>query len=158
MILVVGASVAASATSLVGRRFVLPTYRWAADRTRTASRRSRVLARSPLATVAHSLTDHAAWLVCTPGVRVVTDLSAPPPILSLLSSNNSSNMGKGLSKLLGLGKGKEHRIVMLGLDNAGKTTTLYKIKLGEVVQTTPTIGNVSLSLSLAMVASLSLSL
>ena len=49
-------------------------------------------------------------------------------------------MGKGLSKLLGLGKGKEHRIVMLGLDNAGKTTTLYKIKLGEVVQTTPTIG------------------
>merc|ERR1711963_1141161 len=29
---------------------------------------------------------------------------------------------------------------MLGLDNAGKTTTLYKIKLGEVVQTTPTIG------------------
>jgi len=67
-------------------------------------------------------------------------------------------MGKGLSKLLGLGKGKEHRIVMLGLDNAGKTTTLYKIKLGEVVQTTPTIGNVSLSLSLAMVASLSLSL
>ena len=29
---------------------------------------------------------------------------------------------------------------MLGLDNAGKTTILYKQKLGEVVQTTPTIG------------------
>lgn len=29
---------------------------------------------------------------------------------------------------------------MLGLDNAGKTTILYKLKMGEVVQTTPTIG------------------
>jgi hypothetical protein len=37
-------------------------------------------------------------------------------------------------------KGKEQRIVMLGLDNAGKTTILYKLKMGEVVQTTPTIG------------------
>ena len=32
------------------------------------------------------------------------------------------------------------RIVMLGLDNAGKTTVLYKLKLGEVVTTIPTIG------------------
>ena len=32
------------------------------------------------------------------------------------------------------------RIIMLGLDNAGKTTTLYKLKLGEVVTTIPTIG------------------
>ena len=29
---------------------------------------------------------------------------------------------------------------MLGLDNAGKTTILYKLKLGEVVTTIPTIG------------------
>ena len=29
---------------------------------------------------------------------------------------------------------------MLGLDNAGKTTVLYKLKLGEVVTTIPTIG------------------
>lgn len=29
---------------------------------------------------------------------------------------------------------------MLGLDNAGKTTILYKLKLNEVVTTTPTIG------------------
>ena len=49
-------------------------------------------------------------------------------------------MGKGLSKLFGLGKGKEQRIVMLGLDNGGKTTILYKLKMGDVVQTTPTIG------------------
>ena len=32
------------------------------------------------------------------------------------------------------------RILMLGLDAAGKTTVLYKLKLGEVVTTIPTIG------------------
>ena len=32
------------------------------------------------------------------------------------------------------------RILMIGLDNAGKTTVLYKLKLGEVVTTLPTIG------------------
>lgn len=35
---------------------------------------------------------------------------------------------------------KESRIVMLGLDAAGKTTTLYKLQLGEVVHTVPTVG------------------
>jgi len=34
----------------------------------------------------------------------------------------------------------EKRIVMVGLDSAGKTTILYKMKLGELVQTLPTIG------------------
>jgi len=34
----------------------------------------------------------------------------------------------------------EKRILMVGLDAAGKTTILYKIKLGEVVTTIPTIG------------------
>lgn len=37
-------------------------------------------------------------------------------------------------------KGREVRLLMLGLDNAGKTTILYKLKLGEVVQSIPTIG------------------
>lgn len=32
------------------------------------------------------------------------------------------------------------RVVLLGLDNAGKTTLLYKLKLGEYVTTIPTIG------------------
>merc|ERR1712003_159996 len=32
------------------------------------------------------------------------------------------------------------RLLMLGLDAAGKTTILYKLKLGEVVTTVPTIG------------------
>ena len=35
---------------------------------------------------------------------------------------------------------KEMRILMVGLDAAGKTTILYKLKLGEVVATIPTIG------------------
>mmetsp|Transcript_26792 Transcript_26792/g.67333 ORF Transcript_26792/g.67333 Transcript_26792/m.67333 type:complete len:185 (+) Transcript_26792:224-778(+) len=53
-------------------------------------------------------------------------------------------MGKGVSRLVAAigfnSKGKEQRIVMLGLDNGGKTTILYKLKMGDVVQTTPTIG------------------
>lgn len=32
------------------------------------------------------------------------------------------------------------RIVMVGLDGAGKTTILYKLQLGDVVHTVPTIG------------------
>ena len=35
---------------------------------------------------------------------------------------------------------QECRILMVGLDAAGKTTILYKLKLGEVVTTIPTIG------------------
>merc|ERR1712093_12867 len=34
----------------------------------------------------------------------------------------------------------ETRILMVGLDAAGKTTILYKLKLGEVLTTIPTIG------------------
>jgi small GTP-binding protein len=39
-----------------------------------------------------------------------------------------------------LGGKKEKRIVMVGLDATGKTTTLLKLKLGEVVTTVPTVG------------------
>ena len=50
-------------------------------------------------------------------------------------------MGLAFSKLMDkfFGK-KEMRILMLGLDAAGKTTILYKLKLGEVVSSVPTIG------------------
>ncbi|CAH9070155.1 unnamed protein product [Cuscuta europaea] len=34
----------------------------------------------------------------------------------------------------------EMRVVMLGLDAAGKTTILYKLHIGEVLSTVPTIG------------------
>ena len=36
---------------------------------------------------------------------------------------------------------KEYKIVVVGLDNAGKTTTLYKLQLGDVVTTHPTVGS-----------------
>ncbi|KAF9314624.1 hypothetical protein BG000_007949 [Podila horticola] len=50
-------------------------------------------------------------------------------------------MGLTISKLLaGLIGKREMRIVMVGLDAAGKTTVLYKLRLGEVVTTIPTIG------------------
>ncbi|CAK6446778.1 unnamed protein product [Pipistrellus nathusii] len=40
----------------------------------------------------------------------------------------------------GLFGNKEMRLLMVGLDAAGKTTILYKLKLGEIVNTIPTIG------------------
>ena len=35
---------------------------------------------------------------------------------------------------------KQCKIVMLGLDGAGKTTILYSLKLSDVISTIPTIG------------------
>lgn len=35
----------------------------------------------------------------------------------------------------------EHKIVIIGLDNAGKTTILYQFLMNEVVHTSPTIGS-----------------
>lgn len=35
----------------------------------------------------------------------------------------------------------EHKLVLVGLDNAGKTTILYQLLLGEAVHTRPTIGS-----------------
>ncbi|KAK4467373.1 hypothetical protein MN116_008858 [Schistosoma mekongi] len=49
-------------------------------------------------------------------------------------------MGGVLSWFSGLLNKLEARILMVGLDAAGKTTILYKLKLGEVVTTIPTIG------------------
>merc|ERR1711936_956029 len=50
-------------------------------------------------------------------------------------------MGLTISSLFNqlFGK-KQMRILMVGLDAAGKTTILYKLKLGEIVTTIPTIG------------------
>ncbi|XP_033761575.1 uncharacterized protein LOC117343343 [Pecten maximus] len=49
-------------------------------------------------------------------------------------------MGAFASLFKGLFGKKEMRILMVGLDAAGKTTILYKLKLGEIVTTIPTIG------------------
>ncbi|KAJ8505843.1 hypothetical protein OPV22_006729 [Ensete ventricosum] len=53
----------------------------------------------------------------------------------------SGRMGLTFAKLFSrLFAKKEMRILMVGLDAAGKTTILYKLKLGEIVTTIPTIG------------------
>jgi ADP-ribosylation factor 1/2 len=50
-------------------------------------------------------------------------------------------MGQFISALMDRLVSKEHkRIVFVGLDGAGKTTILYKLQLGEVVHSIPTVG------------------
>ncbi|PWN52071.1 putative ARL1-ADP-ribosylation factor [Violaceomyces palustris] len=53
-------------------------------------------------------------------------------------------MGITFSSLFGRlafwSRDQEVRILMLGLDSAGKTTILYRLQIGEVVSTIPTIG------------------
>lgn len=50
-------------------------------------------------------------------------------------------MGLTLSKIMNRLFGKKQvKVLMVGLDCAGKTTILYKLKLGEIVTTIPTIG------------------
>ena len=49
-------------------------------------------------------------------------------------------ISRALDNLAQWGKGAPRRILLLGLDAAGKTTILYKLKLGDVVTTIPTIG------------------
>lgn len=48
-------------------------------------------------------------------------------------------MGSKVSRVKQLAK-RDIKILMLGLDDSGKTTILYKLKLGEFVATVPTIG------------------
>merc|ERR1712227_657451 len=53
----------------------------------------------------------------------------------------TDRMGLTVSNLLNrLFAKRQMRILMVGLDAAGKTTILYKLKLGEIVTTIPTIG------------------
>ncbi|KAF8679850.1 small GTPase superfamily Arf family [Rhizoctonia solani] len=51
-----------------------------------------------------------------------------------------SSIFSSLSSLASWGKEKDVRILMVGLDSAGKTTILYRLQIGEVVSTIPTIG------------------
>lgn len=47
-------------------------------------------------------------------------------------------IARALSRLVD--SNRDMRVLMVGLDAAGKTTILYKLKLGEIVTTIPTIG------------------
>ncbi|CAN1307548.1 Probable ADP-ribosylation factor At2g15310 [Linum perenne] len=58
-----------------------------------------------------------------------------------LSVTQKRTMGTMISRIAKLFFPKTRvRILMIGLDGSGKTTILYKLKLGETVTTTPTIG------------------
>ncbi|GAM17393.1 hypothetical protein SAMD00019534_005680, partial [Acytostelium subglobosum LB1] len=53
----------------------------------------------------------------------------------------TTTMGNLIARIYNLFDPKQnHRILMIGLDAAGKTTLLYRLKLGEIVTTIPTIG------------------
>lgn len=54
--------------------------------------------------------------------------------------NLLSAMSEALKGLLNSFSDRHAKILMLGLDAAGKTTVLYKLKLNETVSTIPTIG------------------
>merc|ERR1712072_1175319 len=59
----------------------------------------------------------------------------------ILNIHSALTMGLAFTKVWERMIGKqEMRLLMVGLDAAGKTTILYKLKLGEVVTTIPTIG------------------
>ncbi|KAI7744955.1 hypothetical protein M8C21_027076, partial [Ambrosia artemisiifolia] len=60
--------------------------------------------------------------------------------LDWLSDNISNKMGMSFTKMYSFLFKKEARIVMVGLGAAGKTTILYKLKLGKIITTIPTIG------------------
>ncbi|QLL32831.1 hypothetical protein HG536_0D03530 [Torulaspora globosa] len=48
-----------------------------------------------------------------------------------------NSVSRGFGKLFG---SREMKILMLGLDNAGKTTILYKLKLNKIKTSAPTVG------------------
>ncbi|XP_030397535.1 putative ADP-ribosylation factor-like protein 5C [Gopherus evgoodei] len=50
-------------------------------------------------------------------------------------------MGQLLAKLMSIFGSQEHKVIIVGLDNAGKTTILYQFLMNEVVHTSPTIGS-----------------
>lgn len=59
----------------------------------------------------------------------------------ILSNRLSSEMGLLFAKLMTVFGDREHKVIIVGLDNAGKTTILYQFLTKEAVQTTPTIGS-----------------
>lgn len=50
-------------------------------------------------------------------------------------------MGLLFTKLVKMFMEEEHKVIVVGLDNAGKTTILYQLSMNEVIHTSPTIGS-----------------
>lgn len=65
----------------------------------------------------------------------------PQPFRAAKPDKHRPTMGLTISSVFNrLFAKQQMRILMVGLDAAGKTTILYKLKLGEIVTTIPTIG------------------
>lgn len=92
-------------------------------------------------------------LLTDPHLVIVASLK-PLPFARLVPNDAAAaNMGLTFSKLFDrIWPKKEMRILMVGLDAAGKTTILYKLKLGEIVTTIPTIGECSFFSSACVLA------
>jgi len=69
--------------------------------------------------------------------RPTLDESTPDPGARAPTKKMGNAATKMFQRLFG---NKEMRILMLGLDAAGKTTILYKLKLNQSVTTIPTVG------------------
>ncbi|KAH7924223.1 Arf-domain-containing protein [Leucogyrophana mollusca] len=106
----------------------------------------------PAAAMESDQRSHIVDCAATYGARRVGNVSVPSGqvysacvggnVLQPSTPSTFHVMGLLLSRLPGLLDyfKKDVRILMIGLDAAGKTTILYKLKLGEVVTTVPTIG------------------
>ncbi|KAL2484536.1 ADP-ribosylation factor A1B [Abeliophyllum distichum] len=82
--------------------------------------------------------EFSSTIPCRSLTASLSNLSPDP---SLRDQKLEREMGLTFTKLFSrLFAKKEMRILMVGLDAAGKTTILYKLKLGEIVTTIPTIG------------------
>jgi len=106
---------------------VNPLRRRSAARRRRRARVARRLAR--------------AWQRCAPAHRPSARRALPEARAP--GSSGSSAMGIWVSRMWRslFGTGTNSKIVIVGLNNAGKTTILYKLHLGQVVLTQPTIGS-----------------
>lgn len=72
-------------------------------------------------------------------VNLLLTISGNQPGPSTTTIANAA-MGLAFSKIFERLMGKKAKIIMIGLDAAGKTTILNKLKLGEIITTIPTIG------------------
>lgn len=78
-----------------------------------------------------------SWLPL--GVTQRARVPRPHALASAPPSSFAHTIGESFHHLTAAGRAQV-RVLILGLDNAGKTTILYKLQMGEVVTTVPTIG------------------
>jgi len=78
--------------------------------------------------------------VCELNCQVINFVQSKSFLWSFFDRYRQDTMGGLLSYFRGLLGSREMRILILGLDGAGKTTILYRLQVGEVVTTIPTIG------------------